>query len=115
MTDEEKFKVSEHLFGVMKTPNANKIVYRPFVKVESLYPDEPDEYWLSHAEEIISYSFNDIFKKYYPKDNRSLMIVMLDGKIPLLVIRDNERVIPLPNKMWKNKEFICLCLKPIGL
>ena len=103
MTNEENLKVSEHLFAVMMTPTANKIVYRPFFRAESIYPDE---YWLWHTKEITSYPFNDIFKKYYPKDNRSLTIAMLDGKIPLLVIRDNERVIPLPDEMWENKEFV---------
>ena len=101
LSEQEKMKLAQRLLDIIKTPNANKIIYRPYFRTESIYPDE---YWLWQTNTVISYPFNDVFKRYYP--NKGFLTVGLNGKEVMLFIKSNDAVLPLTDEMWNNDDFI---------
>lgn len=102
LNEQEKIELAQHLLDVVKTPNANKIVYRPYFRTESIYPDE---YWLWHTRVVIKYPFSDIFRRHYPKEKGSLT-VGISGQDAMLFIKSDDAVTPLTDEMWNNDDFI---------
>lgn len=102
MTKEEKKDLAQHLLDIVQTPNANRIVYRPYFRTESIFPDE---YWLWHSKTVVSYPFNDIFARYYPQV-KGCLTVGVSGEDAMLFIRSDDVVTPLTDEMWNNDDFI---------
>lgn len=99
MTKEEKKDLAQHLLDIVQTPNANRIVYRPYFRIF------PDEYWLWHSETVVSYPFSDIFARYYPQV-KGYLTVGVSGKDAMLLIISDDVVTPLTDEMWNNDDFI---------
>lgn len=102
LNEQEKRDLALHLLDIIQTPNANKIVYRPYFRSESIYPDE---YWLWTSKEVISYPFDEIFKRYYPKEKGYLTIGINERDV-MVGIKSDDGLIELTDEMWNNDDFI---------
>lgn len=102
LSEQEKKNLALHLLDIIQTPNANKIVYKPYFRTESFYPDE---YWLWTSKGVISYPFVDIFKRYYPKEKGYLTIGITERDV-MVVIKSDDGLTELTDEMWNNNDFI---------
>ena len=102
LSEQEKIELAKHLLDIIKTPNANKIVYRPYFRTESLWEDE---YWLWQTKTVVSYPFSDIFARYYPQV-RGCLTVGVSRKDAMLFIKSDDVTTPLTDEMWNNDDFI---------
>ena len=102
LSEQEKIELAKHLLDIIKTPNANKIVYRPYFRTEGFWEDE---YWLWQTKTVVSYPFSDIFARYYPQV-RGCLTVGVSRKDAMLFIKSDDVTTPLTDEMWNNDDFI---------